>query len=111
MSELRTAAEIAMLGTPSERVLNNIIPPMVHPLGKHWDQPPVDCIQVNDTHATMSQQAFDDLADYSHSQPTGVYEGKMWKAHYELDGWVLHWWGPSLNPDCCKRHARKITIV
>lgn len=56
------------------------IPAMTHPLGKHWKQPEVDEITIDDTHALMSQRAFDKLLEYSASRPSGVYEGKMWKA-------------------------------
>ena len=73
--------------------MNNIIPDMVHPLGKHWQQPNRDNILIDDTHALMSERCLGELHDYSTSIPTGVYEGKMWKAHKKLlDAWVLRWY-------------------
>lgn len=56
-----------------------IIPPITDPLGKHWQQPHRRFIELDDTHALMSEQTFKGLKEYSTSIPTGRYEGKMWK--------------------------------
>lgn len=45
----------------------------------------------------MSENDRNRLKDYSHSMPTGVYPGKMWKCRWtNLDGswdWHLMWYG------------------
>lgn len=88
----------------------NIIPLITHPMGKHWNQPALENIEVDDTHALMSQRDFDELADYSHSNPSGVYEGKMWKSKY-TEGWLLRWWIISFHtPDSCSFQQRVILI-
>lgn len=56
-----------------------IIPPITDPLGKHWQQPHRRFIELDNTHALMSEQTFKGLKEYSTSIPTGRYEGKMWK--------------------------------
>ena len=61
-----------------------MIPAMTHPLGQFWRQPPRERILVDDTHALMSTEDFAALADYTGSQPTGAYEGKMWKSRGQL---------------------------
>jgi hypothetical protein len=76
MSALLTATEIAM--QKSARAAH-IIPPITNPLGKHWNQPLRTWIEIDDTHAMMPREAFDQLLDYTQSQPSGVYPGKMWK--------------------------------
>lgn len=72
----------------------NIIPPMVNPLGKGWRQPNPDNILIDDTHAVMSEEDLELLMDYSNSDPTGKYNGKMWKKrHWTNEGkvWALYW--------------------
>jgi hypothetical protein len=99
------------------------IPPMTDPLGLHWKQPPREEITIDDLHALMSQRAFDRLAEYSTSVPSGVYVGKMWKRHdgafdraFLAQGgkptWLLCWYGPSARgQEFCSVHTREILIV
>jgi hypothetical protein len=99
----------------------NAIPPMTHPLSRHWDQPPTGDILLDDTHALMSQAAFDALHTYSTSLPTGVYDGKMWKRERidwqpgyvarSTGDWWLCWYAPANNPDCCAVEMRRILIL
>lgn len=69
---------------------DNIIPPMTHPYGMCWQQPPTYLILIDDTHAVMSRLDFEILMDYTRSQPSALYNGKMWKAQYEDEG-TLKW--------------------
>lgn len=76
--------------------MNNLIqiPPITDRLGQGWEQPDAAEILVDDEYAVMSKDAFDKLKDYTASQPTALYNGKMWKACYcTKDGllWVLHY--------------------
>lgn len=99
----------------------NNIPTIANPLGVHWEQPSRAEIQIDDQFAVMCKRVFLELQEYSASNPTGVYEGKMWKRH---DGahdteflakggkpiWLLCWYGPSGNPGYCSINSRKIVV-
>ena len=100
----------------------NYIPrPMLHPYGKHWTQPDPNNILVDDTHALMTQADFNQLSDYTQSQPSGVYEGKMWKVQdfihlrgggaRRLKTWYLRWFGVADEPTKCSNNCRVILIV
>ena len=84
------------------------IPAMTHTLGKYWNQPAREAVLVDDTHAVMDTAAFDQLAEYSTTLPSGVYPGKMWRA--ESHGrWVLRWYGVvDGNPDVCSNNQVEI---
>lgn len=97
----------------------NNIPPITDPMGKHWKQPPTGSIGVTDTQAHMSRATFDQLAEYSASNPTGVYDGKMWRRHDgafdrkcppENRKWLLCWYGPATEPKMCTIHQREIVL-
>ena len=82
-----------MKGLTNNRIImnkDNIIPPMTHPYGMCWQQPPTYLILIDDTHAVMSRLDFEILMDYTRSQPSALYNGKMWKAQYEDEG-TLKW--------------------
>ena len=86
----------------------NRIPPMTHELGKYWRQPSQDSILVDDTHAVMDSTAFEKLAEYSSSMPSGVYPGKMWKALHH-GRWMLRWYGiVEGNPNVCSNNQVEI---
>ena len=90
----------------------NMIPEMTDPLGKHWPQPKRSKILIDDTHALMDKETFDQLLEYSSSLPSGVYEGKMWKKAFGLDHeWQLGWYGSSDSPGLCSVKFRVILIV
>jgi hypothetical protein len=90
----------------------NEIPLMTDPLGRYWDQPPRDAIALDDTHALMTERAFEQLPEYSRTTPSGVYPGKMWR-HCTKDGdWYLCWFGiVDGNPKVCSNNARRILRV
>ena len=89
----------------------NHIPDMDHPLGKNWNQPSRDKILIDDQYALMEKFTFDQLADYSFSQPTGVYPGKMWKSGRHKK-WFLCWFGySSKGENFCSNNYREIVIV
>lgn len=62
------------------------------PLGRYWKQPKVSEILVDDDCAIMSLDAFNLLATYSASIPSGVYCGKMWKNSDNPDVAKLIWY-------------------
>jgi hypothetical protein len=97
---------------------------MTDPLGKHWEQPSREEILVDDYHAVMTKKSFDQLKDYSQSQPTGVYEGKMWRRqqykevtlrevarHVATGKWLLCWYGEHPNPGVVSNNYREILII
>lgn len=105
----------------------HVIPAITDPLGSSWDQPTLGLIEIEGDFAIMSRAAFDKLAEYSSTRPTGVYAGKMWKRHdgvfdreYLRGGgkpeWMLCWYGNCEKPECpgctkfCSNHHRKILI-
>lgn len=99
----------------------DVIPAMDHPYAKHWTQPDRSRIVLNDTHAFMHPSALDELADYSCSQPSGVYPGKMWRSSDAYDRkrdvtkplqWWLCWFDVSeKGDDYCSTKRRKVVLA
>lgn len=86
------------------------LPPITHPQGKYWQQPPVDRVLVDELHALMTEADFEQLLEYSTSIPTGSYVGKMWKR--EQDGeWWLGWMAPHETPGRLWIHWRRILLA
>lgn len=115
MSELRSSWEIAV--ERSENPANwdpNVIPPMTHPLSKHWRQPDMAKVRIDDEFAYMDERAFWSLSDYSCSQPTGCYPGKAWRSNSHQfnkshpNVWWLCWFGYSEDPNMCRTYCRRI---
>lgn len=94
--------------------MHDIHPPAFLPedadLARGWEAPQRTGVLIDETHAMMSQPSFDKLLDYSVSMPSGVYPGKMWKAHVRGEGWFLRWYGQG-PPGMCTNNERKILIV
>lgn len=100
---------------------DNIVPPMTHPLSRHWDQPFLTDIKIDSKKAVMPLHAFYRLSEYSTSVPSAVYGGKMWKARVYKDydetsqagkeQWELRWYGYSkIGAGYCSNHSRLIEI-
>lgn len=92
----------------------NVIPPITDPMGKYWEQPDSSKILIDDTHAVMDAATFLKLHDYSYSQPTGVYPGKMWRSGRRVVGgekWFLKWYGLCEDITVCSNNAREILIA
>lgn len=102
------------------------IPLMTDPLGRYWEQPLVKDILVDDTHAIMTTKTFEELADYTYTNPSGVYPGKMWKGrmvlcntktcpityYYSNNRWELRWWGISdKGENFCSNNQREILLI
>ena len=87
-----------------------IIPTIIDPSGKSWQQPHRSFIELDDTHALMSEQTFKGLKEYSTTIPTGRYEGKMWKG-FANGEWYLVWFDTDENPNCLRIEKRKIVIA
>ena len=57
------------------------IPPMINVLWRHWRQPEdMTDVEIDDTHALLTEYQLAGLPDYSRSQPSGLYNGKCWKS-------------------------------
>ena len=87
-----------------------IIPPITDPLGAHWKQPHRRYIELDDTHALMSEQTFKGLHEYSLTIPSGRYEGKMWK-EFANGEWYLVWFDTHEDPNCLRIEKRKVLIA
>lgn len=102
-----------------------VIPEMTDPMGRYWDQPSKDKISFSLSYAWMDKESFDALKDYSQSQPTGCYPGKMWKSIYYRkrvenrgtrivqQGWLLRWFGDEFIKDgnaYCSNHSMHIRL-
>ena len=87
-----------------------IIPPITDPKGKHWEQPPRRFIELDDKSALMSEQTFRGLREYSTTHPSGMYDGKMWKA--SVGGkWYLRWYSSDNDPNYILINTREILIL
>lgn len=111
MSELKTAVQCGMARSEN----SHPIPPITDPMGKHWKQPIRFEIEIDKIHALMGKRAFDELQEYSYTNPSGIYPGKMWKAkeaHKEIAWvWVLRWFGEHEDPNFVIKHQREILVV
>lgn len=96
------------------------VPPMTDPLGLHWAQPHPTHFLFDDTHVVMKRRHFDQLRNYSASYPTGVYEGKMWKAEVAYmdrqclpaSKWFLCWYNDLRQSDrTAAIQTREILVV
>jgi len=87
-----------------------IIPPITHPLGTAWKQTDTNKILLDDECAIMDQATLRGLKEYSTSQPSGVYPGKMWKRKWQ-NKWWLCWYGDHPDPRKCSNHIREIVVI
>jgi hypothetical protein len=89
------------------------IPPITHPLGRYWDQPPRSEILVDDSIALMSRATFGKLMRYDTSFPSGVYEGKMWARSrpWQDDRLYLCWYAENPDPAKCSVISREVHFV
>lgn len=97
---------------------NNQIPEMTDPLGRHWRQPSdMREVPMDGEVVLLTRRQFDELADYSRSMPSGVYEGKCWRrsqvhpATGEIVEWWLLWYGPCDQPGYVETCRRRIEVV
>lgn len=87
-----------------------VIPRITDPMGSSWRQPHRRYIEIDNTHALMSEQTFKGLVEYSTSLPSGVYSGKMWRA-CKGGIWFLAWYYPSNDTKYMNIEWREIIIV
>lgn len=109
---MSAAPEDLSAGYPA--TLKNTIPPMTDPAGKYWRQPDPATILIDNTHAVLTRQQFDELLNYSTTLPTGTYPGKMWRGYRRhVDGrlcWFLYWYGAIVG-DQIEIEAREALIA
>jgi hypothetical protein len=102
-------------------VYEHPIPPMTHELSRHWDQPPREDVVVTDEFAFMTKKSWEKLAEYNSTNPSGAYEGKMWRAHETVhtgyqyktfwDRPFLCWYGVSPHKDRVSINWRPAVFV
>jgi hypothetical protein len=83
---------------------------MVDPIGQHWKQPSRSEVLIDDKCAVMPRKSFDELYDYSGSVPSGVYDGKMWKAQ-KSGVWYLRFYAPCEDRNRCSIMSLPILIL
>lgn len=103
-----------------------LIPIMTHPLSKHWEQPDSRnfIFDIENKTVAMNKDDFDKLHNYSCSIPSGVYEGKMWKANaneFPPNGdfekwdktpkWYLRWYDRDEDPNKCSIKTYSLIII
>jgi len=107
---------------PAKGVACNELPALDSPYGPGaWKQPPREAITIDSTHALMTRQTFEQLAEYSGSMPSGVYPGKLWRRHDGIHDarfdpgrvcpWLLCWYGPAPDPKQCSINFREVLLV
>lgn len=91
------------------------IPPITDPMGRYWDQPAQSKILIDETHALMLESTLKELCNYSATNPSGVYDGKMWRRQVdyydETKGWILCWYAPCDDPQRCSINCRSVLIA
>lgn len=92
-----------------------MIPTITDPLGKHWEQPDPSFIRFRDGEAIITQQDFDRLHNYSASDPSGVYVGKMWRRGYPYcanpERWFLCWYDTHPKPGYVTRKELPLRVI
>jgi hypothetical protein len=95
-----------------------VIPEITDGLGLGWKQPPRDLILLNEDTAVMARATWERLAEYSCSNPSGVYDGKMWRQHSGARDYrakeitpYLCWYGPSDLPGSCSINYRRVFLL
>ena len=88
------------------------IPVITDPLGASWEQPSSANMLIDDESAIMSQADLDKLAEYSMSNPTGAYEGKMWKRLGQINNiFYLCWYSTAIEEGYLDINFRRIIIL
>lgn len=95
--------------------MSNAIPPLHPDWVGSWDQPDPKSMTITGEFAFMHLDTFLMLHNYACTNPSGCYEGKMWRRdeHERTCGMshehLLCWFDTSpRDPDCCVVHTRKI---
>lgn len=79
-----------------DSVLEQIPPLSKEHLG--WEAPDrSEILAIDKDYVLMRQDTLDRLLDYTHSQPTSLYSGKMWKAKSKEDKWMFCWCNHSVG--------------
>lgn len=63
----------------NQKINENLIPEVIDDLGKYWNQPDREDIEIQDNKAIMPQDTYDQLYNYETTNPTSLYAGKMWR--------------------------------
>lgn len=93
------------------KMSSNSIPIIIDPLGKAWNQPDSKNFLIDNESVVMTKEECNKLHTYSHSAPTGVYAGKMWKRKTNRGELILCWYGYCEIPGHCSNNERWIILV
>lgn len=87
------------------------VPPITCELGRHWEQPnPQNFVWDNDCVA-MTKQDYEQLHTYDCTNPTGIYEGKMWKCHRGDKCYLKYVADCPGEPDYCTIHSIELIVI
>ena len=96
--------------TKAVRRIPSPVPEINHPLGKNWNNPNIDNLQFFEEvlggrmFVNISGDEMKKMSRYDFSQPSGVYDGKMW-----LRGPFVSWFAPCKgDPNSCSTISAKI---
>lgn len=59
----------------------------------------------------MTAQQFGQLRNYQHTDPSGVYVGKMWRWRNRRGNWYLIYYKPGKDADHCSMGQFRIQII
>lgn len=89
-----------------------MIPPITHPMGRHWRQPDHSAWLFDDTHVVLPAADFEQLANYSWTNPSGLYPGKVWRGWCQnINGWVVAWYDVDPDPNFVQGRERIALVV
>jgi hypothetical protein len=95
---------------------STIIPPITDPLGRYWEQPDLNDIEIITDFALMTEDTLQKLHTYSTTLPSGTYDGKVWKSEIkDVGGWAgkykLNWFHPNDDPKQISISRREIKVL
>lgn len=82
------------------------MPVFVKQLGAVPTTTPTSAFLLDDTHAVMTEDTCAKLSRYDTTNPSGVYEGKVWRCM----NWLC-WYAPGEKPETCDIESREILVV
>jgi len=87
------------------------VPPITCELGKSWRQPNPHNFVWDDDCVAMSREDYERLHTYDCTDPTGIYEGKMWKRHSGGKCYLCYITDCPGHPDFCTIHRIELIVI
>ena len=87
------------------------VPPITDKYGKYWEQPDPHNFVWDKDCVAMTKQDYDKLHTYDCTNPTGIYEGKMWKSHHKGKAYLKYITDDPEHPDYCIIHCKELIVI